>query len=48
MASLTPARILGREKDLGSLTPGKRADVVILDRGLKVKQVYIDGQEFRE
>lgn len=47
MASLTPARILGREKEIGSLEPGKRADVVLLDRDLKVKRVYIDGQEFK-
>jgi N-acetylglucosamine-6-phosphate deacetylase len=47
MASLTPARILGRDKDLGSLERGKRADIVLLDRGLKVKHVYIDGQEFK-
>jgi N-acetylglucosamine-6-phosphate deacetylase len=47
MASLTPARILGREKELGSLEPGKRADVVLLDRDLKVKRVYIGGQEFK-
>jgi N-acetylglucosamine-6-phosphate deacetylase len=45
MASLTPARIAGREHDLGSLEPGKRADVLVLDRDLAVRRVFIDGAE---
>jgi len=45
MASLTPARIAGRERELGSLEIGKRADIVTLDRNLSVKRVFIDGTE---
>ena len=45
MASLTPARIAGRERELGSLEIGKRADIVTLDRNLSVKRVFIDGAE---
>lgn len=45
MASLTPARIAGREHELGSLEKGKQADVVILDRNLTVRRVFIDGTE---
>ena len=45
MASLTPARIAGRENDLGSLERGKRADVLILDRDLAVRRVFVDGAE---
>jgi N-acetylglucosamine-6-phosphate deacetylase len=44
MASLTPARILGIDRDVGSLEVGKRADLVVLDADLNVKQVYIGGQ----
>lgn len=44
MASLTPARILGLERDYGSLQVGKIADVVVWNRQLQVEQVYIDGQ----
>jgi N-acetylglucosamine-6-phosphate deacetylase len=44
MASLTPARILGVERDVGSLTVGKRADLVVLDANLEVKQVYVGGE----
>ncbi len=45
MASLTPARIAGRDRDLGSIAPGKLADLVVLDRALNVKKVYLAGRE---
>ncbi len=44
MATLTPARILGIDKEVGSLEPGKRADLVVLDRELNVQGVYIGGE----
>lgn len=44
MASLTPARIAGRDHEIGSIAVGKRADLVVLDRDLNVRQVYRDGQ----
>jgi N-acetylglucosamine-6-phosphate deacetylase len=44
MASLTPARIAGCERMLGSIEPGKRADLVVLDRDLTVRQVFVRGQ----
>ena len=44
MASLTPARILGVDADVGSLEVGKRADFVALDAELNVKQVYVGGE----
>ena len=45
MASLTPARIAGWEAEIGSLEVGKRADVVVLDRELRVQRVFRDGLE---
>jgi N-acetylglucosamine-6-phosphate deacetylase len=45
MASLTPARILGIDADTGSLEVGKRADLVVLDGELNVKQVYLGGKK---
>jgi N-acetylglucosamine-6-phosphate deacetylase len=44
MASLTPAQIAGLDRDLGSLQVGKRADMVVLDQGLLVRQVFIGGR----
>ena len=43
MASLTPARIAGMAHQLGSITPGKRADLVFADDQLHVRQVYVAG-----
>ena len=45
MASLTPARIAGRDKDLGSIEPGKLADLVVLNRDLHVREVYVAGEK---
>jgi len=44
MASLTPARIIGRERDLGSIAAGKSADLVVLDADLQVRGVYLAGR----
>jgi N-acetylglucosamine-6-phosphate deacetylase len=44
MASLTPARIVGLDREVGSIEPGKRADFVVLDRDLNVVQVYVGGR----
>ena len=47
MASLTPAAILGVQDDIGSLEPGKRADLVFLDAGLRTRRVFVGGEEVR-
>jgi N-acetylglucosamine-6-phosphate deacetylase len=44
MASLTPARIAGFADVTGSITPGKRADLVVLDKDLEVRAVFVGGQ----
>jgi N-acetylglucosamine-6-phosphate deacetylase len=43
MASLTPAERAGVADEIGSLEPGKRADMVVLDRRLQVQRVFVDG-----
>jgi N-acetylglucosamine-6-phosphate deacetylase len=43
MASLTPAGIIGLEDEIGSLEAGKRADLLFLDDGLNVTQMFLDG-----
>jgi N-acetylglucosamine-6-phosphate deacetylase len=45
MASLTPAERAGIAEETGSLTAGKKADVLVLDRRLNVRRVFIDGVE---
>ena len=45
MATLTPATILGLEREIGSLAEGKRADVIVLDTDLTVRRVFIAGEE---
>jgi N-acetylglucosamine-6-phosphate deacetylase len=45
MATLTPARIAGFDRELGSIAAGKRADLVVLDSALQVQSVYVAGQK---
>lgn len=45
MATLNPAKQLGREDEFGSLAVGKRADLVWFDRKFRVRGVWIDGEE---
>jgi N-acetylglucosamine-6-phosphate deacetylase len=44
MATLTPARIVGLQHEIGSLAVGKRADLLFLDAGLHVTNVFVDGE----
>lgn len=43
MATLTPAERTGLDHDIGSLAIGKRADVLVLSKQLKVRHVVRDG-----
>jgi len=45
MASLTPATIVGQQDQIGSLAPGKLADVLIIDEQIQVKATYIGGRK---
>ncbi|WP_373515464.1 N-acetylglucosamine-6-phosphate deacetylase [Persicitalea sp.] len=44
MASSTPARIMGHENQIGSLTVGKAADVVLFDENIEINMTIIDGK----
>lgn len=48
MATLTPAERAGIENECGNLAPGKRADIVVLDRAFRVKRVFVEGAELVE
>jgi N-acetylglucosamine-6-phosphate deacetylase len=43
MASLVPASFLRLDHELGRIAPGYRADLVLLDEGLHVRQTWITG-----
>ena len=45
MASLTPARLAGIADEAGSLAPGKRADVLVLDARHEIERVFLGGVE---
>jgi N-acetylglucosamine-6-phosphate deacetylase len=44
MASLNPARVLGKENIKGALAPGMDADLVLLDKDLNVKLTMVSGE----
>jgi len=43
-ASSTPARVIGEENRIGSLAPGRVADLVVVDDELRVRRVLRDGR----
>lgn len=45
-AAVNPAKAIGIYDKYGSLTPGKIANIVLLDEDLEVKSVYIKGKEY--
>lgn len=46
-ASETPARSIGIFDSCGSLSVGKRADIVLLDKALNVRQVFVGGDALK-
>lgn len=46
-ATVAPARLL-RRRDVGRLTPGSRADLVVLDDALEVQRTYLGGRPVEE
>ena len=43
-ATETPARSIGIFDRCGSIAPGKQADIVLLDRELNIRQVFVGGR----
>jgi len=43
MASFVPAKIIGVEKEFGSIENGKRADIVIFDENFNVDSTWVEG-----
>ena len=44
MASLNPARLLGIDHRVGSLMPGKSANLILIDDMVHVKKVWLQGE----
>ena len=44
-ATLTPAKVVRRESEIGSLDVGKSADFVLLNSELEIQAVFIDGRQ---
>ena len=45
MASANPAEFLGLGHELGRIAPGLRANLVLADDQLAVRETWIDGEE---
>jgi len=43
MASYNPAKVIGVEDNIGSLTPGKKANITVFDENLNVKMTFSNG-----
>ena len=43
--SLLPARFMGLQEKTGSIAIGKNADLVVFDKDIQVKQVFVSGKE---
>ncbi|HHT95369.1 MAG TPA: N-acetylglucosamine-6-phosphate deacetylase [Clostridia bacterium] len=44
MSSVTPARIMGIDKQTGSLEKGKEADVIVFDNDINMHAVFVKGK----
>ena len=47
-ATENPARQIGKDKELGAIAPGYRADFLVCDQDLTLREVYIDGVKVKE
>lgn len=44
MATIVPARALGLDQEIGSLTIGMKADLIRFDERMEIQQVWIEGE----
>ena len=42
--TINPARVIGKEREIGSIAPGKAADLLLLDEDWNLRSVIIDGR----
>ncbi|MBE6719588.1 MAG: N-acetylglucosamine-6-phosphate deacetylase [Ruminococcaceae bacterium] len=41
--TINPAKVIGEDKNIGSIAAGKCADLIIVDGNIEISEVYIDG-----
>ncbi len=46
-ATINPARSVGLDGEVGSIAVGKRADLLVLDKALAIREIVIGGQLYR-
>lgn len=44
MMSLTPAKLMKLDKEIGSIEIGKKADIILYDENINVSLVFVDGK----
>lgn len=45
MATLNPAKLLGLDHEIGSLAPGKKANLILMDDAVNIKSVWLEGEK---
>ena len=48
MATYNPAKMLGMEQEIGSLAPGLKANLIIMDDAVNIKTVILEGDTMVE
>ncbi|HTM97935.1 MAG TPA: N-acetylglucosamine-6-phosphate deacetylase, partial [Pedobacter sp.] len=47
MATLYPAKLINKEKEIGSIAIGAEANMIVLDQSLNLKKVFFKGEEIK-
>ena len=45
MMTQTPARVIGKQNETGTVAPGRKADLVLFDEDIRIRRVWTDGVE---